>query len=268
MAMNAMIMGLSFLLGIAVLVVVLIVYLRKKSLGFSDAVLSVIGLILMGTPVWTSIRIIVSPQGGIEAQLTQRVEQLESEQAQVVDRVQTVESVAEQVEGRVRSVETATEQVEGRVQTVESATEQVESRVQTVETTTEQVRQEVGILTEKFFRDIDNIRAVEASASDEIRQTLKDKQAEYAEGLENMPRDERLRLEERLTRKHLGDLNITLRELKAMLHQAGYSAGEIDEEFDLTLSDAVKELQRSHNLVIDGIFGKDSYRALAADMGR
>ena len=62
----------------------------------------------------------------------------------------------------------------------------------------------------------------------------------------------------------LGDRGEYVVELQKLLTARGYNPGSIDGVFDNKTLDAVKAFQKSHNLILDGIVGAQTWNALLA----
>lgn len=54
---------------------------------------------------------------------------------------------------------------------------------------------------------------------------------------------------------------MTVKRKQCLLYYLGYYAGEIDGEWGILSGEATKDLQRDHNLVVDGIFGDKTLEA-------
>ena len=91
----AMILGL--MIGVAMLSVVTVVYLKHQRLGPSGAILSLFGIVLMGMSVWQTIKISVDRKGVVQAELIQRIESVEAEQKNVVSKMTSVEKATEDI---------------------------------------------------------------------------------------------------------------------------------------------------------------------------
>ncbi|WP_169567560.1 tetratricopeptide repeat protein [Sneathiella limimaris] len=69
----------GMLLGSGLLICVCIVYVKKHLFGVGGSVMSVVGTILVGIGIWSTIEISIAPDGKIEATLNKKIASLQQE---------------------------------------------------------------------------------------------------------------------------------------------------------------------------------------------
>lgn len=119
------------------------------------------------------------------------------------------------------------------------------------------IDQKTEELKDDLFLSLESVRKREESLSEEYKSKRERKYQNYAEKLEKLTPEERLKEQRRATLFHLNKAdNMTVAKLKKMLQKIDLYQGVIDEEFDKQLAQSISNFQQQYGVTpIDGIAG-------------
>ena len=88
----------GIVIGGAAVIISATVWLKKQKFGAGGATLSLVGLVLIGLPVWSSVKLTLPGGGGLDAQFRElrlRVEQVAGATQQISQEVATLANISE-----------------------------------------------------------------------------------------------------------------------------------------------------------------------------
>jgi murein L,D-transpeptidase YcbB/YkuD len=118
-------------------------------------------------------------------------------------------------------------------------------------------------LNENLFLGVESVRKRENSLSEAYKQKRNDNNQKYAEKLNRMSSEERLKEQKKFTCFYLHNINKDLVYLKKMLQKAGFYNGATDEKFDEQIAQSISRFQEHYGVKpIDGIAGPQTLSKL------
>jgi murein L,D-transpeptidase YcbB/YkuD len=123
-------------------------------------------------------------------------------------------------------------------------------------------------LRDDLFLSLESVRKNEESLSEDYRTKREQGYQRYANKLEKLTPDRRLKEQNKFTVINLIDIGMSISDLKKMLQKAGFYKGGIDEIFNEQLAQSIGDFQQKHGVLpVDGTAGPKTLSKLSEIIG-
>ncbi|MFM6322095.1 MAG: peptidoglycan-binding domain-containing protein [Microcystis panniformis] len=145
---------------------------------------------------------------------------------------------------------------------------QLQGISQKIEENKNLIEQKNEELRDDLFLSLESVRKNEESLSEDYREKREQGYRRYANKLEKLTPEKRLREQNKFTIINLIDIGMSLSDLKRMLQKAGFYKGEIDEIFNEELAKSIGAFQQKHGVLpVDGTAGPKTLSKLSEVIG-
>lgn len=145
---------------------------------------------------------------------------------------------------------------------------QLQGISQKIEENKNLIEQKNEELRDDLFLSLESVRKNEESLSEDYREKREQGYRRYANKLEKLTPEKRLREQNKFTIINLIDLGMSLSDLKRMLQKAGFYKGEIDDIFNEELAKSIGAFQQKHGVLpVDGTAGPKTLSRLSEVIG-
>ncbi len=148
-----------------------------------------------------------------------------------------------------------------KIKDIEVQLQEISQKIEDNKNLIEQRNEE---LEESLFLSLESVRENEEALPEEYKSKRELKYRRYAERLEKLTPEEKLKEQKRYTQLHLIRKDMDISDLKKMLQNTGFYRGAIDEMFDEKLAQSVSDFQAKYGVTpIDGTVGSKTLSKLS-----
>jgi murein L,D-transpeptidase YcbB/YkuD len=148
-----------------------------------------------------------------------------------------------------------------KIKDIEVQLQEISQKLEDNKSLIEQTSEE---LKESLIFGLESVREREESLSEEYKTKRESRYKKYAEGLEKLNSEDRLKEQKKSTRFHLNKIYMDVADLKRMLQKIEFYKGVIDEEFNEELAQSISAFQKNYGVSpIDGTAGPKTLSKLS-----